>query len=78
MPGDTIYIPEKAKDWLSKPKEQVVRIMGAIEKPGRYTFDDSMTLLDILAEAGGPSNNALIDKIIVINNVSLDPQISYL
>ncbi|MDP4985540.1 SLBB domain-containing protein [Pseudoalteromonas tunicata] len=68
MPGDTIYIPEKAKDWLSKPKEQVVRIMGAIEKPGRYTFDDSMTLLDILAEAGGPSNNALIDKIIVINH----------
>lgn len=42
--------------------------MGAIEKPGRYNFDDSMTLLDILAEAGGPSNNALIDKIVVINH----------
>ena len=68
LPGDTIFIPEKSKDWLSKPKEQVVRIMGAIEKPGRYSFDDSMTLLDILAEAGGPSSQAMIDKIIVINH----------
>jgi protein involved in polysaccharide export with SLBB domain len=68
LTGDTIYVPEKNKDWLSKPKESVVRIMGAIEKPGRYSFDDSMSLLDILAEAGGPSNTALIDKIVVINH----------
>lgn len=68
VPGDTIYIPEKTKDWLSQPKEQVVRIMGAIKEPGRYTFDDSMTLLDLLAEAGGPTSNALIDKIVVINH----------
>jgi len=66
--GDTIYVPEKNKDWLSKPKESVVRIMGAIEKPGRYNFDDSMTLLDILAEAGGPSHDALIESIVVINH----------
>lgn len=68
LPGDTIFIPEKNKDWLRQPKEQVVRIMGAIQKPGRYTFDDSMTVLDILAEAGGPTGNALIDKIVVINH----------
>jgi protein involved in polysaccharide export with SLBB domain len=68
MSGDTIFIPEKTKDWLSHPKEQVVRIMGAIKKPGRYTFDDSMTLLDILAESGGPTSSALIDKIVVINH----------
>jgi protein involved in polysaccharide export with SLBB domain len=68
LTGDTIYVPEKNKDWLSKPKESVVRIMGAIEKPGRYSFDDSMSLLDILAEAGGPSRTALIDKIVVINH----------
>lgn len=68
LPGDTIFIPEKNKEWLRQPKEQVVRIMGAIEKPGRYTFDDSMTVLDILAEAGGPTGNALIDKIVVINH----------
>lgn len=68
LPGDTIFVPEKNKEWLRQPKEQVVRIMGAIQKPGRYTFDDSMTVLDILAEAGGPTGNALIDKIVVINH----------
>jgi protein involved in polysaccharide export with SLBB domain len=68
LPGDTIFIPEKNKEWLRQPKEQVVRIMGAIQKPGRYSFDDSMTVLDILAEAGGPTTNALIDKIVVINH----------
>jgi protein involved in polysaccharide export with SLBB domain len=68
LAGDTIFIPEKNKSWLSQPKEQVVRIMGAIQKPGRYTFDDTMTLLDLLAEAGGPTGTALIDKIVVINH----------
>ncbi|MBD1582154.1 SLBB domain-containing protein [Pseudoalteromonas sp. S16_S37] len=68
MAGDTIFIPEKNKNWLREPKEQVVRIMGAIQKPGRYTFDDTMTLLDLLAEAGGPTGTALIDKIVVINH----------
>lgn len=68
LPGDTIFVPEKTKDWLRKPKEQVVRIMGAIQKPGRYNYDDTMTLLDILAEAGGPTSSALIDKIVVVNH----------
>ncbi len=66
--GDSIFIPEKSKDWLRQPKEQVVRIMGAIKTPGRYSFDDSMTLLDVLAEAGGPTSSAMIDKIVVINH----------
>ncbi|AIY66661.1 SLBB domain-containing protein [Pseudoalteromonas piratica] len=68
LPGDTIFVPEKSKDWLRQPKDQVVRIMGAIKQPGRYSFDDSMTLLDVLAEAGGPTSEALISKIVVINH----------
>ncbi|BBN81657.1 sugar ABC transporter substrate-binding protein [Pseudoalteromonas sp. A25] len=68
LAGDTIFIPEKNKNWLQKPKDQVVRIMGAIQKPGRYNFDDTMNLLDLLAEAGGPTSTALIDKIVVINH----------
>ena len=68
IPGDTIYIPEKSRDWLSRKKESVVRIMGAIKTPGRYSFDDSMTLLDLLAEAGGPTSSALIENIVVVNH----------
>ncbi|SKA56306.1 SLBB domain-containing protein [Enterovibrio nigricans] len=65
--GDTIYIPEKNPNWLDRPKEVTVRMLGAINKPGRYTFDDHMTILDLLAEAGGPSANAYVEKITVVN-----------
>lgn len=67
-PGDTLFIPEKNKDWLREPSSQVVRLMGSVNKPGRYVFDDSMTLLDLLAEAGGPTTEAMIDKIVVVNH----------
>ncbi len=42
-------------------------MLGAIARPGRYRFDSSMTLLDLLAEAGGPTSSAYIKKIVVIN-----------
>ena len=65
--GDTIYVPEKDRIWLDQPKESTVRVLGAVNKPGRYRFDDSMTLLDLLAEAGGTSTNAFVEKITVVN-----------
>ncbi|NOH72670.1 sugar ABC transporter substrate-binding protein [Vibrio pectenicida] len=65
--GDTIYIPEKDKIWLDRSKESTVRILGAINSPGRYVFDDNMTILDILAEAGGPSERAYLEKISIVN-----------
>ncbi|MYM58649.1 sugar ABC transporter substrate-binding protein [Vibrio sp. OCN044] len=65
--GDTIYIPEKDKIWLDRSKETTVRVLGAINKPGRYVFDDNMTILDILAEAGGPSDRAYLEKISIVN-----------
>ncbi len=65
--GDTIYIPEKNKNWLDRSKESTVRILGAVNKPGRYVFNDNMTILDILAEAGGPDDNAYVEKISVVN-----------
>ncbi len=65
--GDTIYIPEKDRLWLDKSKESTVRILGAINKPGRYRFDDTMTLLDLLAEAGGTNGDAYIENITIVN-----------
>jgi len=65
--GDTIYLPEKDKNWLDRSKESTVRILGAINKPGRYVFNDNMTILDLLAEAGGPSDSAYLEKISVVN-----------
>ena len=66
---DVIYVPSLNKEWLQKPKERVVRVLGAVNNPGRYTFNDSMTILDLLAEAGGPTSVALQDRISVVNRI---------
>ncbi|MEO1067319.1 MAG: SLBB domain-containing protein, partial [Pseudomonadota bacterium] len=67
VPGDVIYIPSRDREWLEKPKEETVRVLGAVGTPGRYPFRDDMTILDLLAEAGGPTGNALQRKIVVVN-----------
>ena len=69
MPEDVIYIPARDRRWLEKPKESVVRVLGAVARPGRYSFDSHMTILDLLAEAGGPKADALQDRIMVVNRV---------
>jgi protein involved in polysaccharide export with SLBB domain len=74
MPEDVIYIPERDRDWLEQPRERTVRVLGAVGRPGRYGFDDRMTILDLLAEAGGPSPNALQDRIVVVNRAQEGPQ----
>ena len=66
--GDTIYLPEKNRLWLNESKETTIRVLGAINKPGRYRFNDSMTILDLLAEAGGTTSAAYVERISVINN----------
>lgn len=65
--GDSIYIPEKKREWTLQTKESTIRVLGEIHKPGRYTFSDDMTILDLLAEAGGPTSDAYVKKILVVN-----------
>ena len=72
--GDTIYIPAKDRNWLDNPKEKTVRVLGAVNKPGRYNFDDSMTILDLLAEAGGTSTDAYVQKITIVNRSCCEHQ----
>lgn len=72
--GDVIYIPDRSKDYQDQPASATVRVLGAIGKPGRYVFNDDLTLLDLLAEAGGPTNDAMHDKIIVVNMSSTTQQ----
>jgi len=65
--GDIIYIPEKDRLWLSESKETTIRVLGAVNKPGRYKFNDTMTILDLLAIAGGTTSDAYIQRISVMN-----------
>jgi protein involved in polysaccharide export with SLBB domain len=66
-PGDVIFVPDRNREWLDNSKESTIRVLGAVAKPGRYRFSDEMTLLDLLAEAGGPTRDAYQEKIIVVN-----------
>ncbi|KJG00010.1 SLBB domain-containing protein [Photobacterium angustum] len=68
VPGDVIYIPQRNGDWLDKPANRVVRLMGEVKNPGRYSFNNQMSLLDLLAEAGGPTDKAYIEKIMIVNS----------
>ncbi|UTV26739.1 SLBB domain-containing protein [Photobacterium atrarenae] len=68
VPGDVIYVPKLDADWLDKPAHKVVRLMGEVTSPGRYTFSQEMSLLDLLAEAGGPTENAFIERIMIVNS----------
>ena len=65
--GDSIYIPSIDRSWVDKKKEDTVRVLGAVKNSGRYDFTNEMTILDLLAEAGGPTKTAYIDKIIIVN-----------
>ncbi|TCT06575.1 SLBB domain-containing protein [Aquabacter spiritensis] len=66
--GDVIFVPDRQnKDWFEDPKENTVRVLGSVAKPGRYRFVNDMTLLDLLAEAGGPTADAYQQKIVVVN-----------
>ena len=66
-PGDVIFVPDRNRNWLEQTPANTVRVLGSVGKPGRYQFSDGMTILDLLAEAGGPNKEAYQEKIVVVN-----------
>ena len=65
--GDAIYVPSVERPFLDQAPEDTVRVLGAVAAPGRYIFGEEMTILDLLAQAGGPTESALNRKIVVVN-----------
>jgi len=53
--GDLIYIPDSA--------DTMVYVLGAVIRPGAYRLTPDMSLLDALATAGGPNDDAAPEKI---------------
>lgn len=52
--GDLIYIPDS--------DDTLVYVLGEVQRPGAYRLTPDMTLLDVLAEAGGPTKDAAPSK----------------
>ena len=74
--GDVIFVPDRNRNWLETAPKNTVKVLGAVGKPGRYTITPDMTILDLLAEAGGPTTSALQSKIIVANVTAGDKNAS--
>ncbi|WP_354010507.1 SLBB domain-containing protein [Endozoicomonas lisbonensis] len=68
--GDSIFIPSRNRSWVQKKSYETIRVLGSVKTTGRYDFSSDMTILDILAQAGGPTNTALVEKIIIVNTVA--------
>lgn len=68
-------ITEKLKEFVKEPQVTIVvrqirsrkvYLMGEVVRPGTYPLNNSKTVLQLLAEAGGPSAYAKIGSIYVI------------
>ncbi len=55
LPGTTIYVPE------ARP----VLVLGEIAHPGSYIYQDGLTLLSVLTQAGGPTQAANLSAVMV-------------
>jgi polysaccharide export outer membrane protein len=49
-PNDLIYIPDSF--------DTLMYVMGAVQKPGAYRLTPDMSVMDALAQAGGPNEDA--------------------
>jgi polysaccharide export outer membrane protein len=49
-PGDLVYIPDSA--------DTMVYVLGAVHRPGAYRLTPDMSVMDALATAGGPNEDA--------------------
>ena len=61
--GDIIYVPTMNRRIL---------VFGAVTRPGAYLVDQFTTLLDVIALAGGPADNARLDEVMVAAGKSAD------
>lgn len=56
--NDVLYIPDS--------DDQAVYVLGEVQRPGAIRLTPDMTLLDAIAQAGGPTRDAAADKLRVV------------
>jgi len=66
QPGDKIRIYPATVERLD---EQFVKVSGAVESAGKYTFRDNMTLKDLLLQANGFAEGASLQEVEVTRMV---------
>ncbi|MBN1882203.1 MAG: polysaccharide export protein [Deltaproteobacteria bacterium] len=54
---------------------EMVYVMGQVNKPGAYDFENGVTLASILASAGGVTRDAKLKQVLVIRDYYVTPNI---
>jgi polysaccharide export outer membrane protein len=60
--GDLVYIPDS--------DDTLVYVLGEVQRPGAYRLTPDMSLLDALAQAGGPTKDAASSKMKLVRTNS--------
>lgn len=70
LAGDVMLIPEKASyaesAWLKIPSNKAVQVLGAVNNPGRFPWSNEMSIIDLIAHAEGPSQQADLEKVKIL------------
>lgn len=62
-PDDVLIIPRLPKSERIKH----VNVIGAVARPGAFDLEEPLPLLEVLAQAGGPSDVAILEDISILN-----------
>lgn len=62
-PGDVLIVPRIAKSERMK----YVNVMGAVARPGTFQVVGQLPLIEALAQAGGPSEIAMLDDVSILS-----------
>jgi polysaccharide export outer membrane protein len=54
---------------ISKAQEKLITVDGSVAKPGLYPVQGPLTLLQVIALSGGPTENANIGRVIVFRQI---------
>ena len=60
--GDLVYIPDS--------DDTLVYVLGEVQRPGAYRLTPDMSLMDALAQAGGPTQDAAPSKMKLVRSSS--------
>ena len=72
--GVTVVVPELPRSpvdnksqWIMQPSENSIYIIGEVNEPGRYAFNEKLSFMDILSAADGPTNKADLSNVRVVH-----------
>lgn len=66
------YVDPHVSVNLLSQEQQFVNLLGEIARPGRIALSRDMSVIDALAEAGGPTRDAALDTMVIIRRTAED------